>query len=66
LDELKMPLLVTAGEHDVPYIRAAADYLAEHLPGVRKEVLPDAAHLANLDHPHAFQAIVKGFLEDLA
>jgi pimeloyl-ACP methyl ester carboxylesterase len=65
LAELKLPVLVIVGEHDTPYILAAADHMAERLPLVRKVVVGDAAHLANLDHPDVFEKVVRTFLDTL-
>jgi len=63
LAELRMPVLVVVGEHDTPYILAAADYMKENLPSAQKMVIEDAAHLPNMDHPEAFYRIVTDFLE---
>ena len=63
LSELSMPILVIVGEHDTPYILAAADYMQEHLLSAEKVVIADAAHLPNMDHPEEFQAIVRKFLQ---
>lgn len=65
LDELPMPVLVIAGEHDVPYTLAAADYMAEKLTSARKVIMPDAAHMPNLDHPEEFQRILGAFLDEI-
>lgn len=65
LKELKVPLLVIVGEHDEPYSLAAADHMVAHIPTARKVIMNDAAHLCNLDHPRAFQGIVRGFLDEL-
>ncbi len=65
LDELTIPILVIIGEHDLPYQQAAAEYIAEKAPFARKVVLPDAAHLANMEHPALFQSIVRDFLDEL-
>lgn len=62
LSELNMPVLVIVGEHDTPYILAAADYMVEHIPTVQKIVIENAAHLPNMDHPEQFQQIVEEFL----
>ncbi|MDQ2692851.1 MAG: alpha/beta hydrolase [Chloroflexota bacterium] len=62
LSRLNMPVLVVVGEHDTPYILAAADYMKENLPSVQKKVIADAAHLPNMDHPDEFQRIVADFL----
>jgi 2-hydroxy-6-oxonona-2,4-dienedioate hydrolase len=65
LTDLNIPVLVIVGAHDTPYILAAADYMIEKIPSVRKVTIQDAAHLPNMDHPGEFQAIVKDFLEGL-
>ena len=66
LAQLNVPVLVIVGEHDTPYILAAADYMAEKLSSARKVTIEDAAHLPNMDQPHEFQSIVKGFLDGLS
>jgi pimeloyl-ACP methyl ester carboxylesterase len=65
-EELKIPVLVIVGEHDIPYLQAAADYMVENIPSARKVVLPDAAHLSNMDHPAQFQRVVRSFLDEIA
>ncbi len=62
LTELTMPALVIIGENDLPYLQQAADYLAEQLPQARKLILPNAAHLPNMEHPALFEASVREFL----
>ena len=66
LGELKLPVLVIIGAHDTPYILAAADYMIEKIPSAQKVIIEDAAHLANMDQPLEFQAIVTNFLEGLS
>ena len=66
LTALDIPVLVIVGAHDTPYILAAADYMIEKIPSVRKVIIEDAAHLPNMDQPHEFQEIVKDFLEGLS
>ena len=65
LSELRMPVLVIVGEHDTPYILAAADYMKENLDSVQTSVITDAAHLPNMDHPYEFQRMVGDFLHDI-
>jgi pimeloyl-ACP methyl ester carboxylesterase len=65
LHQLKLPVLVIVGEHDTPYILAASDYMIEHIPSARKVLIPDAAHLPNMDHPKQFREIVEDFLHSL-
>ena len=66
LSGLGVPVLIVVGEHDTPYILAAADYMVERMPSARKVVIEDAAHLPNMDHPDEFQAHATNFLESLS
>jgi pimeloyl-ACP methyl ester carboxylesterase len=66
LTELTIPVLVIVGGHDTPYIQAAADYMLEKIPSAQKAIIPDAAHLPNMDHPDQFQQIVSSFLDRVA
>ncbi len=66
LNELQIPVLIIVGEHDTPYILAAADYMVEKLPSAQKVRVEDAAHLPNMDHPDEFQTAVTNFLENLS
>lgn len=65
LHELTMPALVVIGENDLPYLHQATDFLAEQLPRARKLILPDAAHLPNMEHPALFEARLREFLAAL-
>jgi pimeloyl-ACP methyl ester carboxylesterase len=64
LAEITIPVLVIVGEHDTPYILAAADVMERKVPSARKVIIEDAAHLPNMDHPEEFQKIVQSFLEE--
>jgi pimeloyl-ACP methyl ester carboxylesterase len=65
LSSLQIPLLIVVGGHDTPYILAAADHMMEQVPSARKAIIPDAAHMPNMDHPEEFQRIVTGFLDEV-
>jgi pimeloyl-ACP methyl ester carboxylesterase len=62
LGELRMPVAVIVGEHDVEYLHATAAYMAERLPVVEKTVMKRAAHLPNMDDPGEFARVVDDFL----
>lgn len=66
LQDINIPVLVIVGQHDTPYILAAANYMQEHIRVVQKVEIEDAAHLPNMDHPHEFQAVVKSFLDGIS
>ena len=66
LSDLKIPVLIVVGEHDTPYILAAADYMIERIPSAQKVIIKDAAHLPNMDHPEEFQSHITKFLDNLS
>jgi pimeloyl-ACP methyl ester carboxylesterase len=62
LARLDVPALVAAGEHDMPDFRDGAQALARTLPRARHAVVEGAGHLAPLEAPEAFRALLLGFL----
>lgn len=64
LGTVAVPTLVLVGERDKPFLKAA-DYMAGHIPGAQKVVLPGAGHAANIDQPEAFNQAVELFLARL-
>jgi pimeloyl-ACP methyl ester carboxylesterase len=62
LHEITAPTLVVAGDKDVPTVMEAADLLTDSIPGARKAIIRDAAHLPNLERPEEFNRIVLEFL----
>jgi 3-oxoadipate enol-lactonase len=65
LEEVAVPTLVVVGDEDVPDVLAHADALARRVPGARRVVLPDTAHLVNLERPDEFLRLVHDFLDGL-
>ena len=64
LPEIRVPTLVLWGERDEAFVKPG-EYMAAKIPGVRRVVLPDAGHAANLDQPAAFNAAVADFVGSL-
>jgi len=65
IDSLKgiaVPALVLVGAEDTPFLKAT-DYMASRIPGARKVVVEGAGHVANVDRPDAFNAVVREFLQ---
>jgi pimeloyl-ACP methyl ester carboxylesterase len=65
LEAISAPALVLGAEGDDADNLAIVDLLARRIPGARKEILPGAAHLMNLDQPELFSRIVLDFLASL-
>lgn len=65
LESVHAPTLIVAGALDHPEVRRAADEMAAHIPGAQKVILPDGAHVPNMDQPDAFNQSVLDFLRAL-
>jgi len=61
LSGIRMPALVVIGARDPATTPEQGEYIATHLPGVRKAVL-DSAHLSNIERRDEFNRIVLGYL----
>ena len=58
---IEPPTLVLIGAHDPATTPDKGDYIAERIPGAKKQVL-DTAHLSNIEQPEDFNRAVLGFL----
>lgn len=65
LHDLHVPTLIIAGELDDPEILRAAELMAATIPGARKVIISDSAHMPNMEQPSAFNQAVLGFLHNL-
>ena len=65
LTRLEMPALVAAGERDMPEFRDGAVAMAQAMPQARHALIAGAGHLAPLETPDAFRALLLGLLADL-
>jgi 3-oxoadipate enol-lactonase len=66
LAEIAAPTLIVCGDKDVLDVRQAAGPLAATIPGAQLAVIPDAAHLPQMEQPELFNEIVLGFLRKVA
>jgi 3-oxoadipate enol-lactonase len=62
LKEIKCPILVIVGADDPATPVAMAKEIQDNAPGSRLVVLPQAAHLANLEQPAGFTRALQDFL----
>lgn len=65
LSEVDVPSLAVVGEHDALTPPQFHEYLAAEIPDCDLQTLDDAAHLAMIERPAAFNDAVGGFLDDL-
>jgi pimeloyl-ACP methyl ester carboxylesterase len=62
LKSLRMPTLIVAGALDHPEILRAADMMTKEIPDAKKVIIPDAAHMPNMEKPKEFNQAVLEFL----
>ena len=66
LGDLKLPTLIVTGDRDLDFVHAAAAYMADRIAGAQAVVLPDAAHMLNMEHPAEFNQLVLDFLANIS
>jgi pimeloyl-ACP methyl ester carboxylesterase len=65
LSTLRVPTLVLIGDHEMPFIAAAADTFAHRIPNAKKVVIPNAGHGAHFAQPTAFAGALLDFFNDV-
>lgn len=60
--DIDTPALAVVGEHDKLTPPRFHDFFAEEMPNCRRALIEDAAHLAMLEQPTAFNAVLTEFL----
>ena len=66
LPQITCPTQIIVGELDQATPPSDAKLMAEKIPLSRLTIIPNAAHLANLEQPEAFNQIVTAFASELA
>ena len=64
LPEIACPTLIVWGDGDRLINVRDADVFAELIPGSRKVIFEDTGHMAMLERPAAFNALLKDFLDE--
>ena len=62
LGELRVPALFVVGDRDIALVRDAAAFAAAHIAGARIETIRGTDHLAHMEEPAAFAALVRPFI----
>ncbi|GAB4194023.1 MAG: alpha/beta hydrolase [Roseiflexaceae bacterium] len=65
LSSIHAPTLLVTGAADQPAILEITGLLEVEIPGARRVLIPDAAHLVNLEQPERFNELLLGFLGGL-
>jgi 3-oxoadipate enol-lactonase len=65
LNQITCPTQIIVGELDQATPASDANLMKEQIPLARLAIIPNAAHLANLEQPEAFNHTVSAFASDL-
>jgi 3-oxoadipate enol-lactonase len=65
LNQIACPTQIVVGEMDQATPPLDAKLMAEQIPQARLAIIPNAAHLANLEQPEAFNQIISAFALNL-
>jgi 3-oxoadipate enol-lactonase len=62
LDEIRSPTLLMIGDSDLPDMQAISKLIADRIPGAKRRLIVDAAHLPNMEDSQRFNQSVIEFL----
>jgi pimeloyl-ACP methyl ester carboxylesterase len=65
LEQMRIPVLVVAGDDDQITPAAGMEEMADAIPGAQFTVIAGAGHLSPLEQPAAVNAAISGFLQQL-
>lgn len=65
LGKINIPCLLVTGEEDTNALPAMMEKMAAKIPGAQFRCLPGLGHLAHLENPTAFNAVLGAFLREL-
>jgi pimeloyl-ACP methyl ester carboxylesterase len=65
LSQVSCPTLVLCGEEDKMVPLRSSQFLADHIPGARLEIVPGAGHMVIQEKPQAVASALLGFLGQL-
>jgi len=64
LSEIDAPTLIIIGDRDEENVTTIAELLASNIHGAQKVIIPNTAHLPNMEKPEQFNQIVMEFLQN--
>lgn len=63
LPRIAVPTLIMVGEHDAITPPSASRAMSDHIAGAEMHIIPDAAHMSNLENPAVFNENLIAFLK---
>jgi len=60
---IKIPVLIIDGDKDLPYITESALYMEQHIPGAKRVIMKDVAHMLNIEKPAELNQLLLDFFK---
>ncbi|GGI03088.1 MULTISPECIES: alpha/beta fold hydrolase [Mammaliicoccus] len=64
IKNIQIPVLIINGKYDIQDFHDISELMSKELPYVKKIIIPDTAHLANLESPNHFFKLISEFFSD--
>ncbi|MBF7020827.1 alpha/beta fold hydrolase [Staphylococcus kloosii] len=64
IKNIKVPVLIINGEYDIQDFHDISELMSKEIPYVKNSIIPETAHLANLESPKQFFKLVSEFFAD--
>lgn len=59
---IKLPVLIIDGDKDLPVITDNCGYMEKNIPGAKRVVMKDVAHMLNIEKPEELNKLMMNFL----
>ena len=63
ISSIKVPVLIIDGDKDMPYITANAVFMEKNIPGAKRVLMKDVAHMLNIERPDELNKLIMDFLK---
>jgi len=64
LEDIEVPTLIMIGDKDVPFFQGLSAIALNRIPHAKRRIIPDAAHMINMEKPKIFNRVLLDFLKD--
>ena len=66
LGTIKVPVLIIHGDKDIPFMMESNMFLEKNIPGARRVLVKDVAHMLNMEKPAEVNKLIMDFLSENA
>ncbi len=63
INSIPVPVLIIDGDKDMPYITANSAFMEKNIPGAKRVVMKNVAHMLNIERPEELNKLILDFLK---